>query len=400
MSKFKRSSVLVTMLVVSLATAAAAGVPAVAATRVAKSESCGTFRSVMPSDPSGVLASFPASVQAGYNLYNEPVLKSAWANWKPKGKGPYTVYFNGAVAEAQPIISDFEKLAAHSTVIKKVVVQDNGFSSTTQVQQLEQAVSKKASLIVAYLLDPTADASAITAAGKAGIPVIVPLSASPSKYEIGLDGNEPLQGADLMQGLAGVMGGKGSLLEMQGVPGTEASDDVLLGASDVLKRCPNITIAGKPIGQFAAASAKTATLEFLAAHPQPVTAAIQVGGMATGIMEAFQQDGRAIPAIGDLGATPGALAYWNANKSTYKGVGLALPFFTSLTNATYDVANSLLEGKGLKVNEILQTPLLITKANLSQWVQPGWTESTALPYAPGPSGVWYPDSYLNQFFTK
>jgi len=45
-------------------------------------------------------------------------------------------------------------------------------------------------------------------------------------------------------------------------------------------------------------------------------------------------------------------------------------------------------------------PLIITDANLSQWVQPGWSLNTPLAYAPGPPNVFYPASYLNQFFSK
>jgi hypothetical protein len=60
----------------------------------------------------------------------------------------------------------------------------------------------------------------------------------------------------------------------------------------------------------------------------------------------------------------------------------------------------LLAGRGLKVNQIEQQPLMITNRNLAQWLQPGWTLDTPLAYAPGPKNALLPPSYLNQFFGK
>lgn len=364
--------------------------------------SCGTMPSKPPADPDGVLARFPASVQAAYNLYNDPVYASAWAHWKPTHPGPYTVAVSaGEFADPFSVeyVGELERLKAHSSLIKNLLLQSANVNAQTQIQQLQQDITNKVDLIIVFEVSPAADAAVLQAAGKAGIPVIAPLNAAASPYVVGFNGNQVLQGAVLTQGLTRVMGVKGSLLEMQGVPGIAASNLVLQGASDVLKNCPGITVAGKPVGEFTPSIAKTQTLEFLAAHPQPIDAAIQVGGMATGMIQAFQQTGRTVPPIGDLGATPGALAYWAAHKDSYKGVALALPTVPE-ADATWDIAQGLLEGRGIKVSEILQNPLLVTDANLSQWVQPGWTLDTPLAYAPGPPGVFYSSAYLDQFFSN
>ena len=52
---------------------------------------------------------------------------------------------------------------------------------------------------------------------------------------------------------------------------------------------------GSIVGQFTPSVAKTQTLEFLSSHPAPVDAAIQTGGMATGIMQAFFRLGVMFP---------------------------------------------------------------------------------------------------------
>ena len=45
-----------------------------------------------------------------------------------------------------------------------------------------------------------------------------------------MQGNLPIDGASLGQGLVKIMGDKGNVLEMQGIPGVPASDVVLKGA--------------------------------------------------------------------------------------------------------------------------------------------------------------------------
>jgi ribose transport system substrate-binding protein len=373
-----------------------------AAGNSASAASCGTIPTKPPADPDGVLAKLPASVQAAYNLYPEPVYASAWAHWKPAHPGPYTVAVSaGEFADPFTVayVGELEQLKAHSTLIKSLLLQSADVNAQTQIRQLQQDITNKVDLIIAFPVSPAADAAVLQAAGKAGIPVIAPLNAAASPYAVGFNGNQVLQGAALTQGLTRIIGGKGGLLEMQGTPGIAASDLVLQGTADVLKSCPGMTVVGKPVGEFTPSVAKTQTLEFLAAHPQPIAAAIQVGGMATGMIQAFQQTGRTVPPIGDLGATPGALAYWGAHKGSYNGVALAQPIIPE-ADATWDIAQGLLDGRGIRVSEILQNPVLITDANLSQWVQPGWTLDTPLANAPGPQGVFYSSAFLDQFFTN
>jgi ribose transport system substrate-binding protein len=283
--------------------------------------------------------------------------------------------------------------------ITKVTTQDSNNSVQTQIQQIQQAIREKYDLIIALPLSPAADTPVLEAAGKAGIPVVAPLNSASSKYVVGVDPKVTLSAAYVMQAMTSILGDKGSVLEMQGIPGVQSSDLSIKGAGDVLKNCPNMSIAGSPVGQFVPSVAKAQTLEFLTAHPQPIDGVFQVAGMATGIMQAFIQTGRTVPTVGDQGATPGALAYWSEHKGTYKGVALGGPPI-QMADATFNIALGILEGRGVKISDIAQKPVIITDANLSQWVEPGWNLNTPLAYAPGPPGVFYPASFLNQFFTR
>jgi ribose transport system substrate-binding protein len=425
MRRFKKGLVLVTMLTAMLAIAAcgssskstssAAGATGggqtstsggsttdVAASGSSGTGSCGAIPTQMPADPDGVLAKFPKSVQAAYNLFPQAVSASAWTHWKPTHPGPYSIYFspgNVSTPFVQSMMARFSQLKGKSGGIDKVVTQDSNNGVQTQIQQIQQAIRQKFDLLVVLPLSPAADAPVLEAAGKAGIPVIAPLNSAANKYVVGINGNVILEGAYLTQGLASTLGGKGSILEMQGIPGVQSSDLILKGANDVLKNCPDVKVAGSPVGQFTPSVAKAQTLQFLTSHPQQIDGAIQVGGMATGIMQAFIQTGRKVPSVADSGATPGALAYWSQHKGSYKGVALGLPP-AALADTTWSVASGLLAGRGIKITDLSEKPLIITDANLSQWVQPGWSLTTPIAYAPGPPNVFFPPSYLNQFFTK
>lgn len=375
---------------------------AAATTGSAGSGSCGAIPTQMPGDPDGVLSKFSKSVQASYNLFPQAVHASAWATWKPKHPGPYTIYFspgNVSTPFIQTLLATFNQLKSKSNVVSKIITQDSNNSVQTQIQQIQQAIQQKVDLMIILPLSPAADAPVLEAAGKAGIPVLAPLNSAANPYVVGINGNVTLEGASLTQGLASIIGGKGSLLEMQGIPGVQSSDLILKGAADVLKSCPNIKVVGSPVGQFTPSVAKAQTLQFLTSHPQPVDAAIQVGGMATGIMQAFLQTGRKVPTVADAGATPGALGYWNAHKGTYKGVALGLPPGQA-GQTTWNVALGMFAGRGIKITDLSENPLIVTDKNLSQWVQPGWGLTTPIAYAPGPPDAFFPPAYLNQFFTK
>lgn len=366
------------------------------------SGSCGSIASQMPDDPDGVLAKLPKDVQDAYNLFPQAVGKSAWGDWKPKGSAPHSVYFspgNVSTPFIQDMMRKFDELKSKSSSIAKVTTQDSNNNVQTQIQQIRSAIRQKYDVLVVLQLSPAADAPVIEAAGKAGIPVITPLNPAANAYAIGVQGNLPLEGAALGQGLVSVMGDKGNVLEMQGIPGVPASDIVLKGADGVFKNCPDIKAAGKPVGQFTPSVAKAQTLQFLTSHPGSVDGAIQTGGMATGIIQAFQQTGRKVPPIADAGGTPGALAYWNEHKGEYKGVAVGLPP-GQLAEAVWNVAQGLLDGRGVTVTDLLQKPLMITDDNLSEWVDPSWKLTTPIAYAPGPDGAFLPPDYLDHFFAK
>ncbi|MCE0766884.1 substrate-binding domain-containing protein [Pseudonocardia kujensis] len=397
MRNLKKMAVLASALTMALVAAACGSAPSTA-TGAADGATCGAVPNQMPADPDGVLATLPDSTRAAFNLYPETIRASAWANWKPSHPGPFVIHYNpGRLTTSfdQEFLATLNALKGDT----EVVVKDANGDPQVQLQQLRQSIQEKPDLMIVMAQAPAAVAAVLDEAGKAGIPSIVPLFASSSPYIVGIDGNNPLKGAYLARDLAKLMNGQGSLMEMLGKPGTQATDAVYQGADAVFATCPDIQIAGKPVGQYDPAAAKSQTLQFLSAHPQPIDGGMQVGGMAGAMIQAFEQLGRPVPPIADLGATPAALSYWNEHKDTYKGVGLALPV-AGLAETTWNVASGILAGRGLEVNEVLQQPTMITADNLAQWVKPEWNLNTPQTFAPAPPGVYYPKEYLDTLFAN
>lgn len=370
-------------------------------TAAASAGSCGSIPKEMPADPAGVLAKLPPDVQAGYNLYPQAVKASAWTNWKPKHGPPYTLYYAPGLMNAvfpQEILAKLHELTK-TGIINKVVVQDAGASVQTQIQQLNQAIRNKADIIFEFPLSAAALAPGMEAAGKAGIPVIMPLGPAVNQYTVAFDGNNPAVGAALAQGLAQQLGGKGDYLEVHGIPAVASDGYMFSGLEKVFANCPNMKKAGAVVGLFQPSVAKTQILQFLSSHPQPIAAAINAGSMATAAIAAFQQSGRPVPAIGDVGGTPAMLAYEQLH-SDFKGISVALPS-NGIAEAGYNLAVGLLQGRGIKLADISQPPVTITSADASKWAKSNIPLGSPLTSAQVPEGVdFYAPSLLDSFFVK
>ena len=140
-------------------------------------------------------------------------------------------------------------------------------------------------------------------------------------------------------------------------------------------------------------------LTFLSSHPGTVNGVFQVSDMAPGIFSAFQQLGKPVPPVDDIGAPAASLAYWRDNMSKgYKGSGAAIP---AIKDGTYSMAAALamLEGRGVKITDIPYSPPVITDANLSQWVKPSWTISTNA-LSDGPPSAIPINPLLDTYFSK
>jgi len=359
--------------------------------------------SSLPKDPDGVAASLTGVAKDALKGYPGTVYKSPWANFKPKHNGPWKIGFsNNQVSLYGGGILAGLKAAQKanpgkiSSIVPLVPATPNDV--TTQIQQMRSLLEQHVDIIYALLSSPTALNGVIDQAAKQGVPVISIAGQSTDKNAINLQPNPTDLGYYGAAGLVNSMGGKGgNVLVVQAIPGLTYNTQVLAAGLPVLKAC-GMKVVGTVAGSFDPATAKTATLQFLASHPATVNGVFQVSGMAPGIISAFQQVGRPVPPIGDINPGAPSLVYWQKHASSYKGSGVAIsPERTG--EYVFDLGLALLEGRGVKITDVPFTPPLVTSSNLSQWVEPGWTTATAA-QANGPASAIPTQALIDGYTAK
>ena len=93
------------------------------------------------------------------------------------------------------------------------------------------------------------------------------------------------------------------------------------------------------------------------------------------MLEGFQAAGKTVPEIANDSMEDGELAYWDQNKSTYKGVGItATP--PQIASAATTIVQDLFAGEGVKVSAIVLNTPLVTDANVAQWYTSSMTTSS------------------------
>lgn len=363
---------------------------------------CGAFPLGPPKDPDGVVAALDQEHQDQYAGYPYPVLESAWADWKPKGDGPYTVGIQWSALN-----TDFQTVVTKSlrkTLEADPNVGDVIFQATSdsvdvqaQVQQFEALLRKKPDLLILQPLVGPAFKDLIDKAAAEGIPTIVAIQHVDTPNAVNIATNGYQMGGRGASKLVQLMGGKGNLLVLHAVPGSGPEVQGMAALEKVLEGCPDVKVDANVTGNFVAALAKAETLKLLAAHPQPIDGIFDINSMASGAIAAFDQSGRPMPAVSMVGASKAGVGYWAEHRDTFKGVSAALST-SGFGTAIGEVASRMLAGDGIKLNTVTALIPPITSENIDTWAEDGWTLET--PGAiPGPK-EWIEPSYLDNLFTS
>ena len=366
----------------------------------AASSSCGTIPTNAPSDPNGVLAALPSSVQALYNGYPTAVYKSAFASWKPSSSSNKTIGFllsetnNGYQLALAAILSGMLKGAGYT--VDEVTSSDE---VTDQVADFNQMVEQKVAAIVYEPLSSSAFTTAVSNAASADIPSISLLNSVGSADTINVGANDWLQGALMAQYVAKEIGGSGKVLDVHGISGVGIDTATYDGVKAVFGECSGISTDDTIYDQFADSTAKSAVQTYLETHPQKIAAAMTSGAGATGVLEGFQAAGKTVPIIANDSLEDGQLAYWYQNKSSYNGVGItATP--PQLASATLALVQALFKGEGVKVSDVVLNTPLVTDANVADWYTSSMTTSST-GNASGPSSLnVLPTSELDELLSN
>lgn len=377
-----------------------AGASASPADQPAPKSGCGSYSLRPPPDPQGILAKLGPAYQQAYAGSTTPIQRSAWANWKPSHGPPYTVgiVWNELSNDYQVAQTNYMKsMLSKDPMVGKVMFQATGGVDVGQeIQLFNSMLQKKPDIIIVEPLTGESFTTPANNAAKQGVPTISVMSTIPSKYAVNIHPNDQYNGAVTMAKLMQIIHGKGNVFMMHAIPGETEEINTTTAAKAVLKNCSDVKLIGEAYGSYSAAQAKSETLKFLATHPQKVDAVFQTAVMAPGIMSAFQQVGRPVPPVNDIGNNKASLGYWYQHRGQYHGVAAALGAESGAA-ANVGVALRMLAGEGIKVTDVQHPSTLVTDKNLGQWAQPGWTLTTP-GIADGPPNSFMTDSFLNGLF--
>lgn len=372
--------------------------------KTSTSGGCGTVPYVAPKDPQHLVAKLGKNYQQNYvGFRSNTIMKSAWANWKPKRKSGFNIQIVW-VPKLNPLtnaaLAGIEATLKASGKVKTVQTQVSpGFTDVAaQLQQLQTAIRRKPDAIIMFPTSPAASTPLINAAGKAGIPVIMPTDSVSSKYVVNINSNIYLSQGGVGSFVLRSMGGKGSILQVNGIKGT--SNDVTAEYTwrKLLSRCPNVKVAGSVTSNFVDALAKAGVQQFLATHPSGVQGVFTTGSIGNGILSGFDATGRVAPPVGDHAALEGSLAYWH-NHPSYKGAA-TLVTSTEFGVVPAKVTLRMLAGDGVKINTLIDKPFLLTTRGQLNGIWKSSYKEGSPAVVPPPKGAYFGTSYLNGFFAR
>ena len=388
------------------ATWLSAGLMLAASAPLAAAGACLTNQpGALPADSAALLQKeLPQEAQAGFEGYGSPVVASPFKSFKPAHPKPWTIGYNNsfsgnawraaALAQLQSSVDRYKSLG----LVRDLIVTDSNGNITVQIQQMRSLIQRGVDLIVSIPGSPTAMNAVIDEAYAAGIPVITLAAPVTTPNAINVDTNGYLIGKTMALGLAQLLNGKGSILTIEGIPGTSGSELIKAGGKAVFANCPDIKIVADLAGQWSNATAQTVALQALSTNPTPIDGIWQQGSMFMGTIKAVEQSGRPVVPVTIGNPDQNALAYWHDNmakgfktvgSSNAPGAGMDVVFRTGMR---------VLLGQGLKVSNVVVRPPLITAETLDQWYKPTFTVDSHGVGEP-PANTWMPDSVLDGYFT-
>lgn len=350
------------------------------------------------------VASLPDEVQSAYKDLGQPVGESPWKGFEPKNGPPWKIGYSSEyagntwrAAAMDRAMKDLLPKYKKAGLVSDIVVTQSNLNDATQIQQIRQLVEQGADAIITCCPSVEALNGAFKYAHDRGVPVFVYSGYASSPYAINVSANYTTAGRIEGTWLADEIGGKGTILNVVGIPGASASDSFDKGLKQALAEYPDIKVVGNIRGQWTDQIAKAEILKYLATNPAQIDGIATQSAQETGTVQAMLQSGRPMVPV-TLGGESGAACYWRKNPDWIsKSFNLWPPGddFEGTLNAMVRT----LQGQGPKIQSITRNITEVSyddvaaqlpedcDVNGTSWLQPGIDQ-------------WWPNSLLDQFFER
>lgn len=189
-------------------------------------------------------------------------------------------------------LRDGAKAAADANNMDLVVV-DAQNDPSKQLTNVENLIQQKVSIIIINPVDSKAVVPAIEAANKANIPVItVDRAAAGGSVVASIASDNVMGGKMAGQFIVDKLGGKGKVVELEGIPGTSAANDRGKGFNEAIKAAAGITVVAKQPADFDRGKGLKVMENILQANPEIQAVFAHNDEMALGALEAIKASKR------------------------------------------------------------------------------------------------------------
>jgi ribose transport system substrate-binding protein len=262
------------------------------------------------------------------------------------------------------------RMEPYASQVSGVIYNSNN-NLRDQSQQLSGLISLGVDAICLNAASPTALNGMVEQASARGILVVSFDNTVTAPSAISVNTDQVEFGRTGANYLAKVLGGRGNVIMVTGVPGTTVDADRNRGADEVWKRNPGITVVNRFAGMWDSSVAQKNTAAVIASLPK--IDGIWAQGGTDGVLKAFAAAGRELPAT--AGESENGFRKYLAGMPGYpkvRGLSLAQPPYLSV--AALELARQVLRGEAPRRNVIIPFPV-VTDEN----IQPGTTVFDSVP---------------------
>lgn len=197
------------------------------------------------------------------------------------------------------MVDSFETVAKEAKekgYIKDYLIQNGDGTVNAQIAQINSFILEGVDAICINAASPTALNSVIDKAAQAGIPVIAFDSIVTNEAAYTMDYDFVKYGVDCGTYLSDKIGGKGNVIVVRGISGSAPDEKMNEGYEQVLAKNPGLKVVATVVGEAAATVAQEEISKVIPSLPE-VDAVFTQGGDAYGVVQAFEQAGRKVPAM-------------------------------------------------------------------------------------------------------
>ncbi|HWC83225.1 MAG TPA: substrate-binding domain-containing protein [Pseudonocardiaceae bacterium] len=248
----------------------------------------------------------------------------------------------------------------------KLDIQNANNSDATALNLATTAITNKPGILIVDPVGSQSGTAEVSAANQAGVPVMAfdrqPAGGNLTTF-VGYDATQA--GKNAADGLAKALGGKGTIVEIQGILGTNVAQDRSQGFRAEMTKYPQITTVATQSANFDRATALDVMTNILQAHPDINGVYAANDEMAMGVLAALKARNLAgtVKLVGNDGISD-ALAAINDGQMYATNAESAY----ALGEQVIDRAADVLAGKQVARNTVLQGEL-VTKDGVEAYAQ-------------------------------